>query len=632
MAAKAGGGGGESKAGGGGESKNSQITFEPYKLPHHPNSDISLGPAGIRLVAGEILAFRVEIKFKKDEDLPAYTVMVKHQGIGDTDRRIENATQTPEGNVRNYVIENVFHKIKKYYLASFQTVSSPVFAFSYMVRQIIEENNDAMTKLLRKDGWWKGMKFTANALNFAIANKEEDEEEDEEIKSLKQDKKTLLAQMESQILVPLLEKIRDLVKATDEAMWTHDTLHYYRRWLDDNSQPMNCYVRYYFCEYVMRYYLNYAEKVFREAQEVQNLKKKLHSKVPKKKKKKKQKHISNQSLTQIIGASAAVVMKDRVAEEIKGFTEIIGRVYQTYKKGGPHGTPLSLNIMRSSTGEAKKAAIEASLSLKVVPATAPHFHLCLNSTYLEECIQKNVSPEPLLAIKISHVRRYRAANVRNDQSKMKKNSQLDLKGADADSKANSIYSNNKEKLMGNGFLQSFDEDSIKFIRRQTTDLPGRSKRLQNEHKEIQTQLKEMEAILNMAETSSGQDLPPSEKKVAAEGGGEPAAKGSGESAEEEEMSKDIGQLLSMLGDDEEAQSVKKEYTDLKRKIDKVVERIKASENKLNKLRKENRGRAKIDKATEQLQDKKKILEKRNRDLYALIHKITILSEKKIPIK
>jgi chaperonin cofactor prefoldin len=362
--------------------------------------------------------------------------------------------------------------------------------------------------------------------------------------------------------------------------------------------------------------------------------------VPKKKRKKKQKHISNQSLAQIIGASAAVVMKDRVAEEIKGFTEIIGRVYQTYKKGGPHGTPLSLNIMRSSTGEAKKAAIEASLSLKVVPATAPHFHLCLNSTYLEECIQKNVSPEPLMAIKISHVRRYRAANVRNDQSKMKKNSQLNLKGADADFKANSIYSNNKEKLMGNGFVQSFDEDSIKFIRKQTTDLPGRSKRLQNLHKEIQTKLNAMQEMLNLVETASGKDLPPSKRKVAAESGGEskandvdePAAKGRGESAEEEEMSKDIGQLLSKLGDNKEAQSVKSEYTKIKGRHKRAKKGIEASKNKLNKLIKEKKGKAKIDKVTEQLQDKKDRLKKVEIELHKLIHKITSLSEKKIPIK
>ena len=185
------------------------------------------------LARGEIIAFRVEIRYKKEEEEPVYNVMVKHQGLGDTDRVIENATQTPDKvslpDPRNYLIENVYRQIKKYYLATFQTVSSPVFAFTYMLRQIIEENNDTMTNWLRESVWWANFGDSLNEVNL-------------------KPRKILLAQKESQMIVFLLEKMRDLVGASDSDMWTRDTVSFYGRWLR-NGTPMNCYVKYYFCEF-----------------------------------------------------------------------------------------------------------------------------------------------------------------------------------------------------------------------------------------------------------------------------------------------------------------------------------------------------------------------------------------------
>ena len=242
---------------------------------------------------------------------------------------------------------------------------------------------------------------------------------------------------------------------------------------------MNCYVKYYFCEFVMRYYLDAAEKVFDKAYDIRDLKDEISVNATKKKKKKK---VSPFTLA---GASP-LSDETRVTEEIKAFTSVTGRLFKTYK-GGRDKEPLSFKQTRQPSNEAKKAAIEASLSVEVVPATEPHFHICLDANYLEMCIRKDKEPEPLLAVKISHVRRYRAANVHTERSKILK---VPLPNREqAQKETHSIVVNNNNDFKGNKIVQEFETASMTFIRRHTRDLQAKSERMQKQYEKLNKEVK-----------------------------------------------------------------------------------------------------------------------------------------------
>ena len=558
------------------------------------------------LARGEIIAFRVEIRYKKEEEEPVYNVMVKHQGLGGTSRVIKNATQTPESLLypRNYLIENVYRQIKKYYLSTVQTVSSPVFAFTYMLRQIIEENNDKLTALLRESVWWANFGDSLNEVNL-------------------EPRKILLAQKESQMLVPLLEKMRDLVGASDSDMWTRDTVSFYGRWLR-NGTPMNCYVKYYFCEFVMRYYLDAAKNVFDIAYDIRDLKDKISMNATKKKKKKKKK-VSHFTLA---GASP-VSNETRVTEEINAFTSVTGRLFKTYKTGGPDKSPLSLAQTRQPSNEAKKAAIEASLSVEVVPATEPHFHICLDANYLEMCIREGEKPEPLLAVKISHVRRYRAANVHTERSKILKvplPKSKEKAQEQAQKETNSIVVNNRNDFKGDKIVREFETASIKFIRRDPANLQAKSERMQKLYEDLNKEVKGMQKLINTVKNLSGQDMSSSEMETAAEGGGESKAKDAGDSAakvtgesakeeeEEEERFEPIKLEVSHLVDNPESANIKKQL----RKVNKLAKLIKNGESALKKLKGKPE---KLITAEEMLQKRKDNFKVLKRQLYMLWHKI-----------
>lgn len=563
-----------------------------------------MGNNRYRLADGEILAFRVEMTFKKYESTPTYNVVVKHQGNEGRARRIENATKDVEsGQNRNNDIADVYKSIKEYYVGRFNNISSPVFAFVHMVRQCIDSDKIRLQNIV--NSLWEALQPALDPYDSdAVAR--------------------LLRSVESNFFAPLLEGMRERVRANIDELWTADTIERLRL---NPGGPFQCYVRYYFCDCIMRDYLRDATDLYETAVNIaekrDNLKPRLTKIGSKKTKKKNQNALKLGAMLDIINTNKSSM----VTKEINAYTGEVEKIVTTYKRGGQGGNPLTEpELMRSSTGYAKEAAIEATLSLRVLPATAPHFHLCLNSQYFRQCFKNNTNPKVVEAVKISHVRRYRAENLRTERAKVYRTSDLPEKEEAVEMARKT--SSSKESVSA----KIFDEARAAFLENHVyskNPIGKRKSRLQKRYDTIKNELKEhgqmifgkpaeRPAQVDDAAAAAPQKISESQSRLG-DAGGETERPGAASSGEEQiEL---IGLDDLVLGDDAVSEDVKKmvEY----KQLQKLKERIERGENKLIKFKDRPN---KNDKFLKNLNKKKAKFLKKKAELKEILRKLNESSE------
>lgn len=622
MAAKASGAGGrksETNASGIEDKFDLQIGGEPSLGPQQ-------GPH-LPLARGEIIAFRVEMTFKTEETTPTYRVIVKYQGNEGEDRVIENATQAlnppphPKSLERNDVMRDVYDSIKKYYVASYRSksniVSTPVYAFVCMVKKYIRRQEHRLQTLIQGE-LWPSVQTMLKPYNLKSTD---------QAREAARQLSLLLDDYASTFFVPILDSMRKDVGAENEDLWTRDTIFHYDRWLRSRN-PFGCYVRYHFCKDIMRYHLNRFKKLYTMATHVQSSMQTLEPETSKKKKPKGQKkQFRLDSMRNNIDFAGKKGFVDR---EILAYTKYIQKIVTTYEKGGEDGAPLPPDV-RQSSGGAKQAAIEATLSLEVVPAQAPHFHLCLNSRYFMECVKEQKIPDALEAIKIAHVRRYRAENVRNNRRRV-------FQGEEGRTSFSFAKMKEKEARESRSNVEEaweFDRSQAKFLSEQVLaekTIDDRLTYLQKQHKQLKDAIAKLKKPKVQVEPAEAAEAA---KKVEGEGSAAvpesaPKLKSSSDGAggeSKQQRATDTGEehveLIGLddvdLGDHADSEDVKK----MVKALQKLLERIEKDENKLGKFKDRPN---KLATATQKLNNKKARFLKTKAELRELLRKLNESSE------
>ena len=588
-----------------------------FRLPSRDPSP-SLGDQLILLARGEIIAFRVEMTFKRDKTSPTYRVIVKHQGNDGDARVIQNATKAldpqpdPKSLEKNKVVEDLYDFIKEYYVAfdnnKSNIVSTPVFTFVHMVREHIHGQEERLQSLIQGELWPRVQTelntFTnlENTVQASIAA---------------QRLSSLLRDYDSRFFAPILTSMCNDVGAEEEDMYTADTLDFKR---SNPGQPFNCFVRYHFCEYIMKYYLRQYKELYIQANstqgslgKIQNYKLTLSEK---KKPKRPKKKLSLNEMTQNIIFAGKSSLVDK---EIHAYTSYIKKIVTTYEHEREDGF-----VPRQSSGFAKQAAIEAALSLKVVPAQAPHFHLCLNSQYFLTCYERERLPDALEAVKIAHVRRYRAGNVRNNRTKVFTEDRISL--SLAKQKWEEALKEAPEKSKNLNEAYNFDALQTRFISNQVLNeetIKSRLTYLQNEYKAIKKIERKLEAKLpaeaaNKDEGEAFAAVPENAPELSSDGGGgESKQQGATDTGEERFEPIDVHEFN--LDDDALSEDTRKKVAALR----KISERIKKDKKKLQTAK----GSKKKDRITVKLNAKKENYLKMKKELEGLLRKLQESSEK-----
>jgi hypothetical protein len=364
----------------------------------------------ISLARGEILAFRVTIRVSVDAQRRRqyrYDTTVTHQGRQGLDRKIQYATLElqnengkPDPNRLNPIAAKVYDKITSMYFGdgNLHKVSSPVCTFMHMLTQFVLDNEGG-NKAFRQS--WKNV--------VAVWDANSDKE------SKIAETKRAVVDMTSAYFVPLLERMREYVGAKATDLWTYDTL---QRQMENGHIPgQHLYVRFFFCDKVQEKYLNVYTDIV-------NLKKRLREETmhfaPERKQRKSRKYARSQKQTiknlmqSMQLGIAKVPPAKKVDKDIEQFNAFVSGIVSARENAPPDPN----KVMRNASNQAKKDALQKTLSLEVTLAQAPHFHVNFDYAYLHSCLLANRLPDVMQAMKIVHVRRYRAMNVRRDSAKV----------------------------------------------------------------------------------------------------------------------------------------------------------------------------------------------------------------------
>jgi len=518
----------------------------------------------------------------------------------------------------------LYDSIKEYYVGHFKIkdtiVSTPVFAFVHTVREHIHRQEERLQYLIREQLWPRVQdvldKCDLDDSNRPLLTPE-----------VARELSLLLRRYDSTFFVPILESMRNEVGANDNDLWTSDTIPHYNTWMRSRN-PFSCYVRYHFCEMIIRHYLDQYKKLYQMANQVKEKTNEIQTLEFKTSKKKKSIQKNQSSLHSIRNNMKSAEKIGYVDREISAYTKYIKKIVTTYEKGGEGGAPMPPDV-RQSSGGAKQAAIEATLSLEVVPAQAPHFHLCLNSQYFIECFKEGDTPDALEAVKIAHVRRYRAASVRKNRTKVFQ-SQDDRSSL---SKAEMREEEARQSRLYVDEAKKFDKSQAKFFSEQmlaNNTIKSRLTYLQEQYKKLEKHAKELQTTfdtqteaaakvdLQSAAAAAVQEHAP-ELDFSSDGvGGESKQQGATDAGEERFEPIYVDDLD--LGDDAVSDIIRNRVATLNR----LVKNIEKNESKIGSMKDNPK---KLKKAIKKLKSNKEKYSKIEAELRELLTKLQESSEK-----